>query len=691
MLSNRHFIRHALCFSAVILSLFASFAYGEGPVPIPPPAENSSDVLIKAVGDAIQRVKPSLVRILVVAVKYEDGREVKYRTLGSGVIITGDGYVITNHHVAGHARRIVCTLSDKEEIAADLIGTDPLADIAVIKLRNDNKRKFPAVIFGDSSLLRVGDRVLAMGSPYALSQSVTMGIVSNAEVVMPEFSADSRFILEGEDVGSVVRWIGHDAQIFGGNSGGPLVNLKGEIVGINEINIGISGAIPGNLAKEVADKIIKSGKVSRSWFGLDIQPLLKHTDQKKGALVSGVMKESPAEKAGFLPGDVLISIAGKEVTARFPEEVPILNQTMMDIPVGETVEAVVRRGDKDLHLSVVPQEREYSMPRSIELSQWGMTARNLSYIDSKEMKRESRDGVLVTSVRPGGSCREAEPKVAAGDVIVRVNNTDVKNVEDLIKLTREMTKHKVTPVPVLATFDRNKERYLTVINLKKKKEASAEEEGIDACKPWLPIATQVVTKDIAASLGDPKIRGMRITRVYSDIGEKTGLLTGDIITAVNDDALSPSSSEDGEVLDEMLHQYCIGSKVKLKVLRGGENLTVETVLGQSPKSAKDMKRYTDNNFEFTVRDLSFLDNARENSSGGVLVEAVIDGGWASLARLSIGDLILSVDGRPVTDTASFEKEMKRVSAGKPKSTSFQILRGIHTQFVEMEPAWPDVE
>ncbi len=691
MSSNRRFIRYIFCLSTVIVSLFAaSFAYSEGSGTLSPPdVENPPGVLIKAIGDAIQRVKPSLVRILVVAVKYENGREVKYRTLGSGVIITSDGYVITNHHVAGQARRIVCTLSDKDEIAADLIGTDPLADIAVIKLRNDNKRVFPAVIFGDSSMLRVGDRVLAMGSPFALSQSVTMGIVSNAEVVMPDFSTGSRFILDGEDVGSIVRWIGHDAQIFGGNSGGPLVNLRGEIVGINEISIGISGAIPGNLAKKVADQLIRSGKVSRSWLGLDIQPLLKHMDQKRGALISGVMKDSPAEKAGFLPGDILVSIAGKEVTARFPEEVPILNQTIMDIPVGETVEAVVQRGEKELLLHVVTREREYTMPRSVELSQWGMTARNLSYMDSKEMERESRDGVLVTSVRPGGSCREAEPKVAAGDVVVRVNNTDVRNVESLIKLTREIMRNKVGAVPVLATFDREKGRYLTIVNLKKKE--AAEEQGVDACKSWLPIETQVVTKDIATSLGDPKVQGMRITRVYSGTAEKTGLLVGDIITAVNEESVSPSSAEDGEVLEEMLHQYSIGSKVKLKILRGREKLTVETHLVQSPKSAKDMKRYTDNNFEFTARDISFLDDIQENNSGGVLVESVIEGGWASLARLSIGDLILAVDGRPVADTVSFEKEMKRVSAGKPKSTSFEILRGIHTQFVEMEPAWPDAE
>ena len=164
------------------------------------------------------------------------------------MIFTPQGDVITNHHVAGNAKQIICTLMSKEEVDADLIGTDPLTDISVIRLRPTKPREFPVAKFGDSSALRVGDHVMAMGSPLALSQSVTLGIVSNTTMVMPDIFGPNRMELEGEDVGSMVRWIGHDAAITGGNSGGPLVNLQGEVVGINEISYGLSGAIPGNLA-----------------------------------------------------------------------------------------------------------------------------------------------------------------------------------------------------------------------------------------------------------------------------------------------------------------------------------------------------------------------------------------------------------------------------------------------------------
>ena len=159
-----------------------------------------------AVEAALARVAPSLVRIHVVSVEFQDGRELKREASGSGTIITPDGMVVTNHHVAGRTRAITCTLADREEIPAELVGTDPLSDIAVIRLKPLKPRTFPVATFGDASKLKAGDRVLALGSPLALSQSVTMGIVSNTEMIMPGmFWPFNRMTLDGEDVGSIVR------------------------------------------------------------------------------------------------------------------------------------------------------------------------------------------------------------------------------------------------------------------------------------------------------------------------------------------------------------------------------------------------------------------------------------------------------------------------------------------------------
>src|SRR6266516_4516087 len=248
---------------------------------------------LRAVVDtAITRMRPSLVRIHVVSTEYREGRELKMQAVGSGAIISKDGYLVTNHHVAGHGARMVCTLWNREEIEAELVGTDALTDISVLKLKPEKPREFAAAVFGDSSRLVVGDSVLAMGSPMALSQSVTLGIISNVEMIKPRlFCNFGRMRLDGEDVGALVRWVGHDASIYGGNSGGPLVNLRGEIVGINEIRFGLSGAIPGNLARSVAEEIIAHGKIQRSWLGIDVQPLFKHSPamrDERGVLISGV-------------------------------------------------------------------------------------------------------------------------------------------------------------------------------------------------------------------------------------------------------------------------------------------------------------------------------------------------------------------------------------------------------------------
>src|SRR3954470_9717616 len=361
-----------------------------------------------AVDAAIARVSPALVRIRVVSTSYAEGREVKSQAVGSGAIITKEGHVISNHHVAGRAVRIFCTLGDREEIEAELIGTDPLTDICIIQLKPSSPRVFPTISFGDSGKLRVGDPVLAMGSPMALSQSVTLGIISNLEMVMPRFFGPmARLRQEGEDVGSLVRWIAHDAQIYGGNSGGPLVNLSGEIVGINEIRIGLSGAIPGNLARVVGEKLIKFGKVTRAWLGMEVQPLLKESSADRGVLVSSVLEDSPAEKAGLKPGDLVLRVGKQPVRVHHDEELPQFMAMVSDLSLSQATEFTISRDGKEKTVRITPTEREEVRPRQQELKQWGITARNLSGQIARELKRANRDGVLVTSVRPGGPAGES--------------------------------------------------------------------------------------------------------------------------------------------------------------------------------------------------------------------------------------------------------------------------------------------
>lgn len=642
-----------------------------------------------AVDAAIDKVRPALVRIRVVSTEYGEGREIKMQAVGSGAIITEDGYLITNHHVAGHGTRMFCTLWNREEIEAELVGTDALTDISVLKLKPAKPRKFATVGFGDSSKMRVGDYVLAMGSPMALSQSVTLGIISNTEMIMPRFfGPGARMTLDGEDVGGLVRWIGHDAPIYGGNSGGPLVNLRGQIIGINEISYGLGGAIPGNLAKSVADELMAKGKVQRSWLGVDVQPLFKGWKNERGVLISGVIENSPADKAGLKAGDLLLRLANTAIDIRYDEQMPDFMRLSSGLPIGKPAPALVKRDGKEVKLEVVPEERGDVYPKQHELKLWGLTARNLSFLLAKEMKRDNLDGALVTSVRPGGPAGEAKPSMAPGDVIIEVNGTPVKNVEGLRELTRQLTEGKSELVPVVATYERRAARYLAVVKVGIQE---LKDPGLEVTKAWLPVETHVISREITMQLGQPSLRGFYVTRVFpATTAEKAGLKAGDFIIALDGEKLTAAGPEHEDELSTLIRQYDVGKTVELTVLRGKAEQKIAVELARSPRLQREMKKYRNDDFEFTARDVSFFDTAERRwdpDQRGALVEDVKSGSWAELGALYVGDLILEVDSQAVTDVDVLRRKMEQITANKPGGVVMKVKRGIHTAFLELEPDW----
>ena len=669
--------------SAIAAVFLISVARVASAQPAAPAPEQSAEVQ-----SALAKVAPSLVRIHVVSVEFQDGRELKREASGSGTIITPDGLVITNHHVAGRTRAITCTLANREEIPAELVGTDPLSDIAVLRLRPPVPRTFPVATFGDVTTLKVGDRVLALGSPLALSQSVTMGIISNTEMIMPGmFWPFNRMTLDGEDVGSIVRWIGHDAAIFGGNSGGPLINLAGQIVGINEISLGLAGAIPADLAKDVAEAIMRDGRVKRAWIGLEVQPLLTSSKTTRGALVGGTIEGSPSAEAGFASGDILLRLAGRDVLVRFAEEVPVFNQMVMRLPIGKPVEATVLRNGVEKSLRVTPTERENVDARIRELPLVGITASNLTGWSAKELRRTSRDGVRVRGVRPGGPSDEAKPGLREDDVILAVDDKPVASFEALEGLVDTLTRGKDTRVPALVAFDRAGERLLTVIDLGR---PGLEDPGLEARKAWVPISVQVLTRELADRLDLPGRTGVRVTRVFGGTAEAAGLKVGDVITTLDGNAIEASQPSDAELFATLVRQYKIGSTVTLTVVRNGTPTDVAVKVDASPRLPREMKKYEDPSFEFRVRDMAAADRVSSRlppDQTGVLVDAVREGGWAALGHLADGDVLLTIDGDAVPDVEAVQRKMARVNEERPRSVVFKVRRGIRTFFVELETGW----
>lgn len=642
-----------------------------------------------AFATVISAVKPALVRIRVVSMTYHSGRESKYESFGSGVILSSDGYVVTNHHVAADSKYIICTMIDKEEIDAELIGTDALTDISVLKLKPTTPRTFPYARFGDSSAVQVGDEIFAMGSPLAFSQSVTMGVVSNTALVMPSESPGEQLLLDGEDVSSVVSWIAHDAAIFPGNSGGPLVTLDGEIVGINEISMGLSGAIPGNLVRDVVERIIADGKVTRSWVGISVQPLLKSHTERRGVLVTGAVTDSPAERAGVQRGDILLALGDRPVDVRFREELPRFNLQLMSMPIGEAIPLRVLRDGREITLTVTPEERQEAKGRTIESKPWGVCVSALTSFRAKELQRDSTAGILVESVRTGSPADTAKPGLCGGDILLSVAGTSITSPSQLCELTDTLIGDAETAVPVLVVFERDREQFLTVVKLS---EAEKRDAGREIRKAWLPINIQVLTRELATALGLTGVSGMRVTQLFPhDALRDVDLRVGDIITAVDDVPIMVTHPEETEVLSTLIRQYRVGSTVEMAILREGAPRRVAITLPAAPNPVRELTRYRNDDYEFSARDIAFTDRVRMKLAGkdaGVVIESVSDGGWASLGQLSAGDLLVGVDGEAIDGLEALKTIMHRLANERPRTAIFQVRRGIRTFFLELEVSWP---
>lgn len=350
----------------------------------------------------------------------QEPKEFKRKGLGSGFIISKEGYIITNNHVIQKANDITVILNNKKQYPAKIIGTDPKTDIALIKIEADEE--LTVAPLGDSDKVREGEAVIAIGNPFGLSETVTAGIVS----------AKGRVI----GAGPYDDFIQTDASINPGNSGGPLLNFHGEVVGINTAIIasgqGIGFAVPINMAKEVLPQLKEKSKVTRGWLGVSIQEVtpeiaksfgLKETT---GALISDIVPDGPADKSGFRRGDVIIELNGK--TVKDYHDLPRMVAAMT--PGDKATFKVLRDGREETLSAVVGEMKEgeaAQSPQEIQ-GQLGMSLQPVTPEIAKELGMKRAEGLVITNVESGSLAGEAG--MQRGDVVLEVNRKAVNTMKD---------------------------------------------------------------------------------------------------------------------------------------------------------------------------------------------------------------------------------------------------------------------
>ena len=418
--------RVPLCVVAVLLSAAIGSDRAEA-LSTDSPGIRMLEEIQTVITELAEQAKPSVVNLFPVpsAGKLREGpgeRTPNASGSGSGLIVDREGHIVTNNHVIGDATEIEVRFSDKTKLIAHVIGKDPDTDLAVIKVTTD--RPLPNARFGDSAGVKVGQWVLAVGNPFGLDRTVTLGVVSGIG-------------RENINLSRYENFIQTDASINPGNSGGPLFNLRGEVIGINTAIInfaqGIGFAIPSNMAKQVIEQLLAKGKVVRGWLGVGIQPLTAELAKKfgvaegEGVLVNEVFEKDPAALAGIKPGDVIVRIDGAVVDS--PNK---LSRLIATLTPGATSKIEIVRDLKHVMVDVPLTERRdttvtASIPQQEKVGgRLGLDLQDLTAALAERFKLRESKGVLIAKVEPN-SLAQAEG-LREGDLIKEVNRMDVSSV-----------------------------------------------------------------------------------------------------------------------------------------------------------------------------------------------------------------------------------------------------------------------
>lgn len=375
---------------------------------------------------AREEVFPSVVFIKCVTESHESGEKSQRELTGSGVIISPEGHVLTNWHVTEKAVKIRCQLLDGRAMTARLLGSDQDVDLALLKLEpSEDGPDLPHAQLGDSDELEEGDFVMAMGAPWGMSRSVSMGIISCSERYLP---GNSQYSL----------WLQTDASISPGNSGGPLVNTEGEVVGITSRGIMRGGdlgfAIPSKTVKALIPQFREEGMVRWSWTGLKLQPLHDfdrdtYFEGDRGVIVSDVEANSPAQTAGIKPEDRLLSLNGKPLNAKYEEKLPQVRRKLALLPNKKPVTLTLRRDGKKKTVTLVPREKGQVEGEELECPRWDLTVKAINQFSEPQLFFYRKKGVYVLGTkRPGNA---ANSGLAKRDILLQIGEQQIRSLEDV--------------------------------------------------------------------------------------------------------------------------------------------------------------------------------------------------------------------------------------------------------------------
>jgi len=399
---------------------------------------------------AKDKVFPAVVFIKCLRESHEQGKKSSEDVSGSGVIISPNGELLTNWHVVDKATEVRCLLFDGQAMDARVLGTDKDTDLALVQLQlPDGAKPLPFAVLGDSTKLKEGDFVMAMGAPWGLSRSVSIGIISCKDRFLPEASEYS-------------LWLQTDASISPGNSGGPLVNTDGEIIGINSRGVIIGGdmgfAIPSETIRSMVPQLREYGRVNWSWMGLQLQPLKDfkrnmYFEGKEGVIVAGTDPDSPARRAGIRPRDRLLRVNGKAFNAITEESLPAIRRELGLLPMHRPARIELLRDGAVIVVELVPREKGKVEGEELDCPRWDLTVKAINQFENPDLYFHRKRGVFVFGVKHPGNASAAG--LQSQDIILRIDGKEVATLEDVKAIHAATIANMETRHRVLLTVLRN--------------------------------------------------------------------------------------------------------------------------------------------------------------------------------------------------------------------------------------------